>query len=103
MSDELPRGTDSVVINTDVQDLNFCISRKKVYIGKNLTKGLGTGMNPDLGRQAAEENQAEIAEVLSGADMVFLTAGFGGGTGTGALPVVAEIAKDLGILTVAVV
>jgi len=103
MSDEFPRGTDSVVINTDVQDLNYCISRKKVYIGKNLTKGLGTGMNPDLGRQAAEENQAEIAEVLSGADMVFLTAGFGGGTGTGALPVVAEIAKDLGILTVAIV
>lgn len=103
MSDEFPRGTDSVVINTDVQDLNFCIAKKKVYIGKNLTKGLGTGMNPDLGRQAAEENQAEIAEVLSGADMVFLTAGFGGGTGTGALPIVAEIAKDLGILTVAIV
>jgi len=103
MSDEFPRGTDSVVINTDVQDLNFCIARKKVYIGKNLTKGLGTGMNPDLGRQAAEENQAEIAEALSGADMVFLTAGFGGGTGTGALPIVAEIAKDLGILTVAIV
>ncbi len=103
MSDEFPRGTDSVVINTDVQDLNYCISKKKVYIGKNLTKGLGTGMNPDLGRQAAEENQAEIAEALSGADMVFLTAGFGGGTGTGALPVVAEIAKDLGILTVAVI
>ena len=103
MSDEFPRGTDSVVINTDVQDLNYCISKKKVYIGKNLTKGLGTGMNPDLGRQAAEENQAEIAEALSGADMVFLTAGFGGGTGTGALPVIAEIAKDLGILTVAIV
>ncbi len=103
MSDEFPRGTDSVVINTDAQDLNYCISRKKICIGKNLTKGLGTGMNPDLGRQAAEENQAEIAEALSGADMVFLTAGFGGGTGTGALPVVAEIAKDLGILTVAIV
>jgi len=103
MAEDFPRGVESAVINTDVQDLNCCIARKKIYIGKNLTKGLGTGMNPDLGRQAAEENQAEIAEVLSGADMVFLTAGFGGGTGTGALPVVAEIAKDLGILTVAVV
>lgn len=103
MADYFPKGTESAVINTDVQDLNSCIARKKVYIGKNLTKGLGTGMNPDLGCQAAEENQAEIAEVLSGADMVFLTAGFGGGTGTGALPVVAEIAKDLGILTVAII
>lgn len=103
MAGYFPRGTESAVINTDVQDLNYCIARKKIYIGKNLTKGLGTGMNPDLGRQAAEENQAEIAEMLSGADMVFLTAGFGGGTGTGALPVVAEIAKDLGILTVAIV
>jgi cell division protein FtsZ len=103
MNDEFPRGADFVVINTDVQDLNYCVARKKVYIGKNLTKGLGTGMNPDLGRQAAEENQAEIAEVLSGADMVFLTAGFGGGTGTGALPVVADIARDLGVLTVAIV
>lgn len=103
MSEEFPRGVDSVVINTDIQDLNYCVARKKIYIGKNLTKGLGTGMNPDLGRQAAEENQAEIAEILSGADMVFLAAGFGGGTGTGALPVVAEIAKDLGILTVAIV
>mgnify|MGYP000627929145 CR=1 FL=1 len=103
MNEDFPRGVDSVVINTDIQDLNFCVARKKVYIGKNLTKGLGTGMNPDLGRQAAEENQAEIAEALSGADMVFLTAGFGGGTGTGALPIVADIAKDLGILTVAVI
>lgn len=103
MSEGFPRGVDSVVINTDVQDLNFCVARKKIYIGKNLTKGLGTGMNPDLGRQAAEENQAEIAEILSGADMVFLAAGFGGGTGTGALPIVAEIAKDLGILTVAII
>ncbi len=103
MAEDFPKGTESVVINTDVQDLNYCVARKKICIGKNLTKGLGTGMNPDLGRQAAEENQAEIAEYLSGADMVFLAAGFGGGTGTGALPVIAEIARDLGILTVAIV
>lgn len=103
MYEELPRGVDSIVINTDIQDLNYCFAKKKIYIGKNITKGLGAGMNPNLGHQAAEENQTEIAEALKGADMVFLTAGFGGGTGTGALPVIADIAKDLGILTVAVI
>lgn len=97
-----PRGVDLIAINTDIQDLEYCQAKKKIYIGKNVTKGLGAGMNPDLGRQAAEESQADIAEALEGADMVFLTAGFGGGTGTGVLPVVAEIAKDLGILTVAI-
>lgn len=103
MNESFPRGIESVVINTDIQDLKYCVARKKIYIGKNLTKGLGAGMNPEIGRQAAEENQPEIVEALSGADMVFLTAGFGGGTGTGALPLVAEIAKEMGILTVAVV
>lgn len=103
MSDDFLRGVDLVAINTDIQDLDCCVAKRKIYIGRNLTRGLGTGMNPELGRQAAEESQAEIAAILEGADMIFLTAGYGGGTGTGALPVVAEIAKDLGILTVAVV
>ena len=103
MSGDFVRGVDFVAINTDLQDLDHCVAKKKIYIGKELTRGLGTGMNPDLGRQAAEESQSEIAEVLKGADMIFLTAGFGGGTGTGGLPIVAEIAKDLGILTVAVI
>src|SRR3972149_5493171 len=103
MSGDFVRGVDFVAINTDLQDLDHCVAKKKIYIGKELTRGLGTGMNPDLGRQAAEESQSEIAEVLKGADMIFLTAGLGGGTGTGGLPIVAEIAKDLGILTVAVI
>ena len=103
MAENFPRGVDLIAINTDVQDLNFTNARKKIHIGKNLTKGLGTGMNPDLGRQAAEENRSEIVEVLKGADMVFITAGEGGGTGTGASPVIAEIAKELGILTIAIV
>ncbi|MBI5306413.1 cell division protein FtsZ [Candidatus Wolfebacteria bacterium] len=103
MNEDFPKGIESVVINTDVQDLEYCIAKKKIYIGKNLTKGLGAGMNPELGRQAVEENQSEVVEALNGADMIFLTAGFGGGTGTGALPVVAEIAREMGILTIAVV
>jgi len=103
MFDELPRSVDLVAINTDVQDLNYTKAKEKIHIGKNLTKGLGTGMNPDLGQQAAEENRAEIAEALKGADMVFITAGEGGGTGSGGAPVVAEIARELGILTIAIV
>jgi cell division protein FtsZ len=103
MCESFPRAVDLIAINTDIQDLNFTNARKKIHIGKNLTKGLGTGMNPDLGRQAAEENRSEIVEALKGADMVFITAGEGGGTGTGASPVIAEIAKELGILTVAIV
>lgn len=103
MFDYFPRQVDLIAINTDVQDLNYTKAKKKIQIGKNLTKGLGTGMNPELGRQAAEENRSEITEVLKGADMVFITAGCGGGTGTGASPIVAEISKELGILTVAVV
>lgn len=97
------RGVDFVAINTDAQDLDHCEVRRKIYIGKNLTRGLGTGMNPDLGRQAAEESRAEIAEALRGADLVFITAGLGGGTGSGASPLVAEIAREQGALTVAVV
>ncbi|KKR55670.1 MAG: Cell division protein FtsZ [Candidatus Curtissbacteria bacterium GW2011_GWA1_40_24] len=103
MNEGFIKGIDLIAVNTDIQDLDYTAAKKRIYIGKNLTKGLGTGMDPELGRKAAEESQAEIAEILDGADMVFLTAGFGGGTGTGALPVVAEIAKDMGILTVAVV
>jgi len=103
MYDNFIKGVDFIAINTDTQDLELANADTKVHIGKNLTKGLGTGMNPDLGRQAAEETRAEIAELLKGADLVFLTAGFGGGTGTGATPIVAEVAKEMGALTIAVV
>jgi cell division protein FtsZ len=97
------RGVEFVAINTDAQALHHNKAAEKVHIGKNLTKGLGAGMNPDIGRQAAEENRDEIQEVLKGADMVFVTCGLGGGTGSGAAPIVAETAKELGALTVAVV
>ena len=103
MHDNFPKSIDLIAINTDVQDLKYAKAKKKIHIGENLTKGLGTGMNPDLGRQAAEENRSEIADALKGADMVFITAGEGGGTGSGASPIVADVAKELGILTVAVV
>jgi len=103
MADCFPRNIDLIVVNTDIQDLNHAQARKKIHIGKALTRGLGTGMNPEIGQQAAEENRAEITEALKGADMVFIAAGLGGGTGTGATPIVAEIAKELGILTIAVV
>lgn len=103
MYDYFPRSVDLIAINTDLQDLHECQARKKIYIGKQITKGLGAGMNPELGRQAAEENREDIAKALEGADMIFITAGFGGGTGSGATPVVAEIAQEMGILTVAVV
>ena len=102
MSRDFYRGVDFVAINTDHQDLDHCDVKQKLYIGKSLTAAR-TGMNPDLGKQAAEENRSEIAEIVKGADLVFLAAGFGGGTGTGALPVIAETAKQAGALTVAVV
>jgi cell division protein FtsZ len=103
MIDSKLKGVEFVAINTDAQDLHHNKAPEKVHIGKNLTKGLGAGMNPDVGRQAAEENRDEIQDVLKGADMVFVTCGLGGGTGTGAAPIVAETAKELGALTVAVV
>jgi len=103
MMDTKLKGVEFVAINTDAQDLHHNRAPEKVHIGKNLTKGLGAGMNPEIGRQAAEENRDEIQEVLKGADMVFVTCGLGGGTGTGAAPIVAETAKELGALTVGVV
>jgi cell division protein FtsZ len=103
MSHDFVRGVELVAINTDHQDLDWCDAKKKIYIGKNLTKGLGAGMNPELGRQAAEENRSEIAQAVEGADIVFITSGFGGGTGSGAAPIVAEVAKQAGSLTIAVI
>ena len=96
-------GVDFVAANTDAQALKNLEARTILQIGSTMTKGLGAGANPEVGRQAALEDRDRIGEVLSGADMVFITAGMGGGTGTGAAPIVAEVAKDLGILTVAVV
>jgi len=103
MIDAKLKDVEFVAINTDAQDLHHNKASEKVHIGKNLTKGLGAGMDPDVGRQAAEENRDEIQEILKGADMIFVTCGLGGGTGSGAAPIVAETAKELGILTVAVV
>lgn len=97
------QGVELIAINADAQDLHHCAAPQKLLIGKNLTRGLGAGMNPDIGRQAAEENRDEIHEVLKGADLVFVTYGLGGGVGTGAGPIVAEAAKDVGALTVGVV
>jgi len=96
-------GVEFICANTDAQALDHMASKAAIQIGGELTKGLGAGANPDIGRQAALEDRDRIAEMLEGADMVFITAGMGGGTGTGAAPIVAEVAKDLGILTVAVV
>jgi cell division protein FtsZ len=96
-------GVDFIAANTDVQALSRNMATHKMQIGANLTKGLGAGANPDIGRNAALEDQSKIAEFLRGADMVFVTAGMGGGTGTGAAPVIAEIARDCGALTVGVV
>lgn len=96
-------GVDFICANTDAQALNKVQSRSIIQLGNGLTKGLGAGANPEVGRQAAQEDRERIAEAIKGADMLFITAGMGGGTGTGAAPVVAEIAKELGILTVAVV
>ncbi|MFA4834253.1 MAG: cell division protein FtsZ [Patescibacteria group bacterium] len=97
------KGVEFVAINTDVQALHYNKASQKLHIGKSVTRGLGAGMNPELGRQAAEESQNEIRDILKDSDMVFVTCGLGGGTGTGASPIVAEIARDLGALTVAVV
>jgi cell division protein FtsZ len=96
-------GVELIAINTDFQDLKDTKADIKIRIGKRLTEGLGTGMNPEKGRKAVEENKEEIANALKGSDMVFLTCGLGGGTGTGALPPIAEIARSNGALTIAVV
>jgi cell division protein FtsZ len=103
MIDAGVKGVEFVAINTDVQALHYNKANKKIHIGKSITRGLGAGMNPELGRQSAEESQNDIRDFLKDADMVFVTCGLGGGTGTGAAPIVAEIARDLGALTVAVV
>jgi len=97
------KGIEFIAVNSDAQDLHHCKIAEKIHIGKNLTRGLGAGMNPDVGRQAAEENKDELQDALKNADMVFVTCGLGGGTGTGAAPIIAEAARDAGALTVAVV
>lgn len=96
-------GVDFFAMNTDRQVLNVSLAASKMQLGENLTRGLGAGGNPEIGRSAAEESKSEIKKAMEGADMVFITAGMGGGTGTGAAPVIAEIAREIGALTVAVV
>mgnify|MGYP002725449735 CR=1 FL=1 len=97
------RGVDFIAVNTDAQALHNSPAKKKIHIGKNITRGLGTGMNPELGKRSAEETKEEIQEALKGSDMVFVTGGMGGGTGTGASPSVAAVARELGALTIGVV
>src|SRR3990172_3883777 len=96
------KGVSFICMNTDTQDLHHSLAEKKIHIGKNLTKGLGAGMDPEIGKKAAEETKSEIQDVIKGADMIFIACGMGGGTGTGAAPIVARAAKEQGILTVAV-
>ena len=103
MVDSGIRGVEFIAVNTDRQALLLSKAGSKIQIGEKITRGLGAGANPDIGAQAAEESKAEIAEALRGADMVFVTAGMGGGTGTGAAPIVAAAAKEMGILTIGVV
>jgi cell division protein FtsZ len=103
MIDAGVKGVEFIAINTDVQALHYNKASKKLHIGKTVTRGLGAGMNPELGKHAAEETQNELRDILKDTDMVFVTCGMGGGTGTGAAPIIAEIARDLGALTVAVV
>ncbi len=103
MIDENIAGVEFIGINTDKQALQFCKAPTAMQIGEKLTKGLGAGAKPEVGQKAAEENSEELAQVMKGADMVFVTCGMGGGTGTGAAPVIARLAKDMGILTVGVV
>src|SRR5689334_6471151 len=97
------RGVEFIAMNTDVQALHHSQAQVKIHLGKTVTRGLGAGMDPEIGARAAEESQNEIREALKGADMVFVTCGLGGGTGTGAAPKVASIAQEMGALTVAVV
>ncbi|MBL1434314.1 cell division protein FtsZ [Candidatus Wolfebacteria bacterium] len=97
------KGVEFISINTDAQDLHRSLAKRKIHIGKNVTRGLGAGGHPETGQRAAEETREEIQEALKGSDMVFVTCGMGGGTGTGAAPVIARIAQELGALTVAIV
>lgn len=97
------KGVDYIVANTDLQVLNVSKADTRLQIGQSITEGLGAGANPEIGREAALESKKEIEDALTGADMVFVTCGLGGGTGTGASPIVAEIAQDLGALTVGIV
>lgn len=103
MIEERIRGVEFIAVNTDAQALHHNKAQTKVHIGQTVTRGLGAGMNPDLGRKSAEESQDELKDIIKDTDMVFITCGLGGGTGTGAAPVVADIARDLGALTVAIV
>ena len=96
-------GVDFIAVNTDKQDLNKSICKNKIQIGEKLTGGMGAGSKPEIGKKSAEESRAAIAKALEGTDMVFITAGMGGGTGTGAAPIVADLAHEAGILTVGVV
>lgn len=97
------KGVEFIAVNTDAQALYLSKADKKIQIGEKLTKGLGAGANPEIGRKAAEESKDIVEEALKGADMIFITAGMGGGTGTGAAPIIAEVSKNLGVLTVGVV
>lgn len=97
------KGVETIALNTDAQDLLFCIADKKILIGRDLTKGMGAGSNPKVGEEAAKESEAEIKQSLQGSDMIFITCGLGGGTGTGSAPVVAELAKKMGCLTISIV
>ncbi|OGG37416.1 cell division protein FtsZ [Candidatus Jorgensenbacteria bacterium GWA1_54_12] len=97
------RGVEYIAVNTDAQDLEQVSAHRKINIGRALTKGLGAGMNPEIGKQAAEENRSEIGEMLEGGDIVFVVAGLGGGTGSGAAPVIASIARQKGVLTIGVI
>jgi cell division protein FtsZ len=97
------KGVEFISINTDVQALHYSQANKKLHIGKSVTRGLGAGMDPEVGAKAAEESQNEIRDILKGADMIFITCGLGGGTGSGSGPIIAEISRELGALTVAVV
>jgi cell division protein FtsZ len=103
MVDQKVRGVEFIAINTDAQDLHHSLAKKKIHIGKNLTKGLGAGMEPSIGRRAAEETKEEIQESVKGSDMVFIACGLGGGTGSGAAIPVAQVARELGALTIGVV
>lgn len=96
-------GVDFIAANTDAQDLKYCKARKKIHMGRTTARGLGTGMNPELGKRSAEESRDEIQEALKNSDMIFVTCGMGGGTGTGAAPTVAKIARETGALTIGVV